>query len=247
MPREQIDILLNLVPDNPSSVIRTLETQPNLASQQDAHGYSLLHAAVSYGQIELLRTLVIQHSVDPNLKDEDGETALFAAENPEVAKALLDLGADASRRNDESLTAEEKIEEEGDFPLVAAFLRTYVSHTEPDVTTVTPNSNGHTKAEARADSPPLSHPPPIPSRDIRISTSYMTDPDTTDELELGEPDPEIRRRIEELAASGEFESEAGQRRLRELVAEIVGGLRREAENAETGSDRSRRRIEERGG
>jgi len=121
--RAAIDILLNLVPDNPTTVLTHLSNQPNLASARDNHGYSLLHAASSYNQIPLLRELIQTYNVSPNITDEDNETPLFAAENVEVAQVLLELGADIGWRNAEGVTAEEKIESEGEFLLVAAFLR----------------------------------------------------------------------------------------------------------------------------
>ena len=59
------------------------------------------------------------------------------------------------------------------------------------------------------------------------------------EEEAGDaPDPEFRRMIEELAAREDFQSEEGQRQLRELVTQAVMGMG-------TGdADRSvRRRVE----
>lgn len=38
------------------------------------------------------------------------------------------------------------------------------------------------------------------------------------------PDPEIRRRIEELAAREDYESEEVQSQLRELVQDVVSGM-----------------------
>jgi uncharacterized protein len=247
MPREKIDILLNLVPDAPSSVALALTTQPYLASQSDSHGYSLLHAAASYKQNDLLHTLITRYGVDPNLTDEDGETALFVVEDVGCARLLLELGCDASKRNDEGLTAEEKIEGEAEYPLIAAFLRNYTpgapqvrsavngaeSTSSPSGTATEANANGATA---------LLHPPPIPSENIKITTGYMPDPNAVEGEP--EPDPEMRRRIEELASRDDFQTEEGQRQLRELVTDIVGGLRRDAEANAGGGDISRRRVED---
>jgi hypothetical protein len=54
----------------------------------------------------------------------------------------------------------------------------------------------------------------------------------------GAPDPEIRRRIEELAARENYDSEEVQRELRELVQEVVTGI-----GAENGGRSVRRRVD----
>jgi len=51
------------------------------------------------------------------------------------------------------------------------------------------------------------------------------------------PDPEFRRRIEELAARDDFQTELGQRELKNLVTEAVGGLA-----ADNGERNVRRRL-----
>lgn len=60
-----------------------------------------------------------------------------------------------------------------------------------------------------------------------------------EEGEAGEaPDPELRRRIEELAAREDFQTEEGQKQLRELVQEVVAGM-----GAEEAGRSVRRRVE----
>ena len=53
-----IDVLLNLVPERPNVVLEKLQAHPALADRRDGHGYSLVHAAASYGHSELLQALV---------------------------------------------------------------------------------------------------------------------------------------------------------------------------------------------
>jgi ankyrin repeat protein len=226
--RSKIDILLNLVPDSPASVLQHLENEPPLASAQDSHGYSLLHAAASYGHVDLLRTLVDKFKVSANIADEDSETPLFYAEAVDVAQALLDLGADLTHKNDDGQTAEDKIEGEGDFPLVAAFLRQKVSGTS----SVAAGAEVNRSPQAGQQ---LSHPPPLPDG-IKVNIGTMQEPE-------GEgPDPEFRRRIEELAAREDFQSEEGQRQLRELVTDAVTGLREDA--SQDGRAATRRRVDD---
>ncbi|KIW06787.1 uncharacterized protein PV09_02470 [Verruconis gallopava] len=225
-PRSKIDILLNLVPDSPASIIQHLENEPGLAAAQDSHGYSLLHAAASYGQLDLLRTLIGKFKVPANITDEDSETPLFYAEKVEVAEALLELGADLSHKNQDGQTAEEKIDNEEEFPLVAAFLRRKCA-----------DLNGHPNrgVDGSSSDGSMSHPPPLPEG-IKVNIGTMSEPE-------GEaPDPEFRRRIEELASREDFQSEEGQRKLRELVTEAVTGLREGAGQDERAA--TRRRVEE---
>jgi hypothetical protein len=224
--RSKIDVLLNLVPDSPSKVLQHLETEPLLASAQDGHGYSLLHAAVSYSHIELLQALVQKFEVSPNISDEDNETPLFYAESVEVAQALLELGADITHTNSEGQTAEAKIDGDEEFPLLAAFLR------QKSAALKGQTSEG-SMSEGTAHQ--LGHPPPLPAG-VKVNFGMMQEP------EGDAPDPEFRRRIEELAAREDFQSEEGQRELRELVTEAVTGLREDS--AQEGRATTRRRVEE---
>ncbi|UZP35658.1 hypothetical protein NXS19_003474 [Fusarium pseudograminearum] len=112
-----------LAADNNPTLLPLLRERPELASSQDEHGYSLVHAAASYSHLDLLRALIREFNVDVDLKDEDNETALFVVETQDAAQVLVEeLGADVGHRGLEGLTAREKIEAEGDFPVVAEYL-----------------------------------------------------------------------------------------------------------------------------
>lgn len=114
-----------LAADNSPALLPLLRENPSLASEQDSHGYSLVHAAASYNHLDLLRTLIREFNVDVNLRDEDDETALFVVETVEAARALVEeLGADITIKGSEGYTAFQKIVEEGDFPEVAEYLKT---------------------------------------------------------------------------------------------------------------------------
>lgn len=199
-----IDLLLNLAAERPETVLQQLQAHPDLAPKQDAHGYSLAHAAVSYGHVELLRALIQTHHVDPNIKDEDDETCLFNAETVDMAKEALDLGVQLDAKNADGITAAEKLADEDEQPEVAAYLRS-VSKGEAAASS-TSQANG-------------THPPPPMPEGVQVNVGTMA-PD-----EVGEaPDPEFRRRIEELAAREDFEGEEGQRELRELIQDAVSGI-----------------------
>ncbi|KAF2797210.1 hypothetical protein K505DRAFT_236046 [Melanomma pulvis-pyrius CBS 109.77] len=200
LPPPTIDLLLNLIDTRPQSILTSLSAHPQLASASDSHGYSLVHAAVSYAQLPVLRELVQTYNVDVNLLDEDGETPLFAAEKTDVARCLVEeLGADWRVRNAEGKTAEEKVgEEEGEAHEVYQYLKS-----------VRETSEGVEGIHA---------PPPLPNG-VKVNVGSMEEEDAGDA-----PDPEIRRRIEELAARDDFQTEEGQRQLRELVSEVVTGM-----------------------
>ena len=225
---------LTLAADNNPNLLPLLHLNPSLASAQDEHGYSILHAAASYNHLDLLRAMVNEFHVDPNIKDEDGETSLFVVETVEAAQVLVDeLGADAQIKNDEGQTAEEKIQTEGDFTTVAEFLRESRirsrSHASgrPNGGHEIQSSSGVTLQDG------LQYPPPLPPN-VTVNVGTMEEHPPAE----GEVDPAFRARIEELASREDFQEEEGQRQLREIITDAVRGIDTE------GSERDvRRRLE----
>jgi uncharacterized protein len=210
-----------LAADNSPALLPLLRQDPSIASKQDEHGYSLLHAAASYGHISLLQSLVNDFNVDVNLKDEDGETCLFVTESVAVATCLAEeLHLDTSITNDDGLTAVEKIEEEGDFLVVASYLRSRLGGVTSGTGDITPLAD-------------QSHPPPLPAN---VTVDVGTLADQPLDGNNPEPDPEFKRRIEELAAKEDFHGEERQRELRALITDAVRGVT--AEERET-----RRRLQ----
>ncbi|GAO17748.1 uncharacterized protein UV8b_07422 [Ustilaginoidea virens] len=194
-----------LAADNDASLAPLLRENPSLASAQDEHGYSLIHAAASYNHLDLLRMLVLELNVDVNLKDEDDETALFVVETMEAAKVLVEeLGVDVHYRGASGMTAAEKIASEGDFPYIAAYLAS-----------IEPNKTGKLSDAMAAETIPdrLSTPPP----GIRLKIGMI---DSTEDIPV-EVDQEFRRRIEDLAQRDDFNDPSGQADLRRLVADAV--------------------------
>lgn len=200
-----------LAADNAPELLPLLRANPSLASSQDDHGYSLIHAAVSYNHLDLLRTLVNEFKVDVNIRDEDNETALFVAETVEAARALVEeLGADPKITGDAGTTAAQSIQTEDDFPEVAQYL---ASLSEGD-STIQANGNG-TSSSLEAV---IGQAPPLPAG-ISIDMGTMAPEDIGD----NEVDQEFRRKIEELAAREDFKGEAGQAELKALVTEAFRG------------------------
>ncbi|KAI9158835.1 ankyrin repeat-containing protein [Paramyrothecium foliicola] len=196
-----------LAADNSPTLLPLLRENPALASSQDEHGYSLIHAAASYNHLELLRALVHEFKVDVDLRDEDDETALFVVETVDAAKVLIEeLGANFNHRGSERLTAKEKITSEGEFPEVAAYLNTVESSRQ----------NGDVEATAAAVMPEMT--PPAPSG-MSVTVGTMDEAQEIPEL----ADPELRRRIDELAQRDDFNTPEGQAELRKLVEEAILG------------------------
>ena len=205
-----------LASDNSPQLLPLLRSDPSLASSQDDHGYSLLHAAASYSHHDLLRTLKHEFHVNSNMKDEDGETPLFVAETVATAKVLAEeLHCDLGLKNDEGMTAEEKIRSEGDFVAVADYLKELRMRTRAESSS-NQDHNGVSLQDGQ-------RPPPLPPN-VTVSVGTTTEDEVPEEV-----DPVFRAKIEELAARGDFQDEEGQRRLRELVTEAVRGVERDAE------------------
>ena len=198
-----------LAADGSPQLLPLLRSSPSLATSQDAHGYSLLHALTSYNHISLLRSLITEFKPDPNTVDEDGETALFVAESVEAAQCLLEeLGIDPEVKNEEGQTAEEKIRSEGDFVVVADYLKECrVRGSNPDVAVW--------QAEAETSNGVSERLPPLP-KGVRVNLGTMEEGDVGEEVDEG-----FKRRIEELAAREDFAGEEGQAQLRELVRDAV--------------------------
>ncbi|KAI1846934.1 hypothetical protein JX266_007155 [Neoarthrinium moseri] len=194
-----------LAADNPTALLALLRESPSLASGQDEHGYSLVHAAASYNHLDLLRALSRDFQVNVNLRDEDDETALFVVETVDAAKVLVEeLGADLLAKNGSGQTAREKILEEADFPEVAEYLKTAERDQGGDL----PNGNS-------TDGQTEGLPPPPEGMTVSVGTMAPV------EENEGEIDPEFRRRIEELAERDDFHTEAGQAELRQLVQDAI--------------------------
>ena len=216
---------LTLAADNSPKLLPLLRSNPALASTQDEHGYSLLHAAASYNHLDLLKTLVNEFHIDINIRDEDRETPLFVVETVEAAQILVEeLGANVMIKNAEGETAEEKILSEGEHPTIAAYIKEtrlqggQVQGQEKSKCSPQPAPNGLFNDN-------LHHPPPLPPN-VTVNLGTMEE-DNPAERNM-EADPEFRKRIEELAAREDYEGEEGQRQLRDLISDAVRGVSTDA-------------------
>ena len=81
----------------------------------DEIGYTLLHAASSYGHVELMQWLITRlprPNEDIHVVDQEGDTALHYASTVEACKILLMAGIDPGRQNLAGKTAMEAKQEE---------------------------------------------------------------------------------------------------------------------------------------
>ncbi|CAO3590888.1 unnamed protein product [Absidia cylindrospora] len=79
---------------------------------KDDFGYTPIHAAVSYNHKEILDYL-LNNGGDINVEDFDKDTPLYVCETTDMARFLLDRGADPSHRNREGISPAQTTNDEG--------------------------------------------------------------------------------------------------------------------------------------
>ena len=101
--------------DNDIALVESYLNSGNFSpNSKDANGYTPVHAAASYGHIDLLK-LLISKGGDINVQDEEGDTPLHHVEDVNLARLLVEeLKADWEKKNHDGQTAAEYIEENND-------------------------------------------------------------------------------------------------------------------------------------
>ncbi|PVV04743.1 hypothetical protein BB560_000748 [Smittium megazygosporum] len=97
------NIWLAIAEDNFETVKDFIETKKYTANSKDDNGYSPMHAAASYKNLDMLMYL-INNKGDPRITDNDGDTPLHFCEEIECAKLLIESGADPKALNNEGKT-----------------------------------------------------------------------------------------------------------------------------------------------
>jgi uncharacterized protein len=153
------------------------------ANDKDPNGYTPIHAAASYGHLELLDYLMSQGG-NINITDEEGDTPLHVVEDASVAKVIVEqYNGNVRIQNNDGQTALERLEEEDEFPEAIEYLRGIA---------------GLGDDESRDNSTPLR---PLPENS---SLRY------TYEEQAESIDPEQRRRLEQIVHSENPEEELRQ-------------------------------------
>jgi len=123
VPAEQIEASTPWLAaaDGKLSLLQSSLAHLNLTvAAADENGYTLLHAAASYGQLPVMEWILSQIRQFPeeqqlaaiNAVDKDGDSALHYAGTLEAAKLLVDVGIHATLKNGQGKTAlEAKVEE----------------------------------------------------------------------------------------------------------------------------------------
>lgn len=109
--------------DNKLDVVKNfIESGKFSANSKDVNGYTPIHAAVSYGHLDLLDYLLSKGG-DINIQDTEGDSPLHHAEDVQVAKYLVEkLSANPKLKNNDGQTPLEYIEEDGEFPELIQYL-----------------------------------------------------------------------------------------------------------------------------
>lgn len=99
--------------DNDIQYVKSaIESGKHSPNDKDANGYTPIHAAASYGHVQLLEYLISKGG-DINIVDEDGDTPLHSVEDSAIAKLLVETyNADWRIKNAEGMTALQKMEDE---------------------------------------------------------------------------------------------------------------------------------------
>ncbi|OCF45446.1 ankyrin repeat-containing protein [Kwoniella heveanensis CBS 569] len=173
-----------------------IETEGMTPNDKDANSYTPMHAASSYAHFDLLEYLLSKGG-DPNIQDDDGDTPLYVVESVEVARWLVEQGADPASVNEEGLTAADALED--DHPEIAQYLRSRLPESARDDEGEAPPSS--IDADLTANS--------------SISQLALDNFTSSQSSALME---EAQRIMEECARTGEDPDE----RLREVVERAVG-------------------------
>ncbi|KAI5965290.1 uncharacterized protein KGF55_001510 [Candida pseudojiufengensis] len=204
--------------DNKLDQVKTLiESKQFNSNSKDPNGYTPIHAAVSYGYIDLLNYL-LENGGNINIQDNEGDTPLHHVEDLKIAKYLIEkLKADYKIKNNDGLTAQEFIEEEDEFPEISNYLKSLI-HDKPEESNNESKNNSNESNEIKKANEFLESLPEPGKINNGHEIKYSLQSDTTENDEnLTNEELQIRRdKIEKI-----LNSENPEEGLRELVTNAV--------------------------
>lgn len=188
--------------DTVKSLIESGRFSPNSA---DPNGFTPIHAAASYGNVDLLRYL-LQNGGNVNVQDKDGDTPLHHVESVDVASILIgEFGADYKIKNNEGLNVKEYHIQDGEFPELIQFFNSLDQDSEVSNT----NANGELT---------------LPNGEVVKAFLNKNEEETPEMIER-------RKQVEAIFANTELSEEQRDEELRKYVSGIVlenmGKLREE--------------------
>lgn len=104
--RGNTPLMLAALADRRSALHLLLERNANPNMQND-HGLTAMHIAVHKGNISIVRRLLSEPSLDLEIKNENGDTALMvalAAQQSSIARLLMTAGANVNTQNNRGYT-----------------------------------------------------------------------------------------------------------------------------------------------
>ncbi|CAK9439569.1 uncharacterized protein LODBEIA_P36690 [Lodderomyces beijingensis] len=224
--------------DEKDAVAKLVEVEGLSPNAKDPNGYTPMHAAASYGHLDLLKYLLSKGG-DINIQDAEGDTPLHHVEDLSVAKALIEqFDADYKIKNSDGLTAAEYIEEEDEFPDVAKYLRG-LAHGKP--ADAGENGGGDEDAEkeakeANAFLESLPEPRNVDGHEIKYTLETEQQQDGDEQLSPEELE-ERRKKIEAVLNSENPEEE-----LRKLIQNAVHeGLKQDNDESTSEEPSSKKR------
>lgn len=215
------------------SLIESGKYRPNSA---DPNGFTPIHAAASYGNLELLRYL-LDNGGDPNVQDSDGDTPLHHTESLDVAKVLVqEYSANYRLKNKDGFTVKEYFIEENEFPELIRFFTILEQTGDPSAKEL---SSSASQAVAMSDEK-LRLPD---GQEIRAFLSGSDDADVDDPEGMKARRQQVQAIFENSDLSDEQRDEQLRNYVVGVVSENMGKLRdtADAEDAEDTDPSHKRR------
>lgn len=197
----QMNIWIAASDGNIDYVRENISSGKHTANDADPNGYTPMHAAASYGHIDLLKYLVSVGG-DVNLKDADGDTPLHAVEDVKTAATLVEeMNANWRLKNAEGQTPLAVAEDDDEYPELIAYFRSLMgSSIIPDTETVAESSD-KTKTDESSSSQQI-EPSLIEelyaNPSISLSYKNMTDDEMKDDESGLDFDENQRKEIETI-------------------------------------------------